>query len=112
MKKVESFDRTLKIDGKEFELEYNIKQVRIINKLAVVIYKFDENVPKHLQFKNCKAFDENGKLIWIAEHPMNTPADFYIEFNEGTENQIWNFCGFLCTLDFENGKLKKSEFNK
>ena len=112
MKKVESSNRILKIDGNEFELEYNIREVRIINDLAVVIYKFDENAPKHRQFKNCKAFDKNGKLIWTAEHPTNMTADSYVEFMKGNKNRIWNFGGFICELDFQNGKLKNAEFTK
>ena len=112
MKKVESSNRTLKIDGVEFELEYNIKELRLINDLAVVIYKFDQLAPKNRQFKNCNAFDKNGKLIWTAEHPTNMTADSYVEFMNGNENRIWNFGGFICELDFQNGKLKNAVFTK
>lgn len=110
--KVKSKNRTLIIDGKQFELEHRISEVRIIENLAIVIYDFDDNAPKHRQFQNCKAFDENGELIWTAEHPTNTTADSYVEFMSGSENKIWNFGCFICELDFKNGKLKNAVFTK
>ena len=112
MKKVKSQNRTLFIDGNQFELEHRIKHVRIIGDLAVVIYDFDENAPRHRQFKNCKAFDIIGNLIWTAEHPTNMTADSYVEFMKGHGNKLWNFGGFICELDFKNGKLKNSVFTK
>ena len=112
LKKVKSDNRTLFIDGKQFELEHRIKDVRIIDSLAVVIYDFDENVPRHRQFQNCKAFDSNGELIWTAEHPTNMTADSYVEFMKGRGNKLWNFGCFICELDFKNGKLKNAVFTK
>ena len=112
MKKVKSENRTLFIDGKQFELEHRIKDVRIINDLAVIIYDFDENAPRHRQFQNCKAFDINGNLIWTAEHPTNMTADLYVEFMKGRGKKLWNFGGFVCELDFKNGKIKNAEFTK
>jgi len=112
VKKVKSDNRTLIIDEKQFELEYRIKDVRIIDDLAVVIYDFDENAPRHKQFQNCQAFDNNGDLIWIAEHPTNTSSDFYVEFMKGRENKLWNFGCFICELNFKNGKLINSDFTK
>ena len=110
MKKVEFNNRILAIDAKEFELEHRIKDVRIINDLAIVIYDFDENAPTHRQFQNCKGYDVNGKIIWTAEHPTNMTSDSYVEFMEG--NRIWNFGCFICEVDFQNGKLKNATFTK
>lgn len=112
LKKVKSNKRTLFIDEKEFELEHRIKDVRIIDNLAVVIYDFDENAPRHRQFQNCKAFNNNGELIWTAEHPTNMTADSYVEFMKGRGNKLWNFGGFICELDFKNGTLKNAVFTK
>jgi len=112
LKKVKSDNRTLFIDGKQFELEHRIKDVRIIDSLAVVIFDFDENAPRHRQFQNCKAFDSNGELIWTAEHPTNMTADSYVEFMKGRGNKLWNFGCFICELDFKNGKLKNAVFTK
>ena len=110
MNKVEFHNKILAIDRKEFELEHRIKEVRIIENLAIVVYDFDENAPTHRQFQNCKAFDENGKLVWTAEHPTNMTSDSYVEFMK--ENRIWNFGCFICELDFRNGKLKNTIFTK
>ena len=105
-------NRTLSIDGNEFELDHQIRDARLINDLAVVIYAFDQTVNRHRQFRNCKAFDSDGKLMWTAEHPTNATADYYVEFMEGKDNQIWNFGCFVCELDFSNGRLKKADFTK
>ncbi|SRX76268.1 hypothetical protein [Aequorivita antarctica] len=110
MDKAKSNNRTLIIDGKQFELEHRINQVRIIEDLAIVIYDFDDNAPKHRQFQNCKAFDSNGELVWTAEHPTNMTSDSYVEFMK--ENRIWNFGCFICELDFRTGKLKNAIFTK
>ncbi|WP_412561534.1 hypothetical protein [Winogradskyella sp. MIT101101] len=112
MKKVKFNNRTLFIDGKQFELDHRIKDVRKIDNLAVVIYDFDQNAPRDRQFRNCKAFNSNGELIWTAEHPTNITADSYVEFMKGRGNKLWNFGCFICELDFKNGKLKNAVFTK
>lgn len=102
----------LKIDGQIFELDYQIKDARIIDNLAIVIFKFGETVPKFRQFNNCKAFDSKGNLIWTAEHPTSTTSDFYVEFMDSKSNSLWNFACFICSLDFKTGKLIKADFTK
>ena len=112
MNKVEFEDKKLKIDGKELELEFTINDARLINNLAIVIYKFDNSVPKNRQFQNCKAYDKDGMLVWTAEHPTNTTADSYVEFMNRNDNRIWNFGCFICEIDFDNGKLLSARFTK
>ena len=112
MNKVASNNRTLIIDRKEFTLDHPIHQVRIIENLAIVIYDFDDSAPKHTQFQNCKAFDDDGKLIWTAEHPTNSAADSYVEFMNETDDKLWNFACFVCELNFKNGRLKNAVFRK
>ena len=98
MKSLEFSENYLKLDGKSFELEFNIADARIIDNKAIVIYKFDELAPKHGQFNNCQAFDSVGTLIWTAEHPTNGSSDSYVNFMN--ENKLWNFGCFVCTLEF------------
>jgi hypothetical protein len=110
MKSLEFSDNNLDIDGTSFELEYNIEDARIIDNKVIVIYKFDELVPKHRLFNNCQAFDSNGTLLWTAEHPTNASADFYVNFI--MDNKLWNFGCFVCTCDFSTGKLLNAQFTK
>lgn len=110
MKSLEFSENFLNIDGKSFELEFNIADARIIDDVAIVIYKFDELAPKHCQFNNCQAFDSTGTLLWTAEHPTNASADSYVNFMKG--NKLWNFGCFVCTLDFKTGKLLDAQFTK
>jgi hypothetical protein len=112
MRNIEFENKNLRIDGQDFELDYQIKDARIIDNLAVVIFKFDETAPKYRQFNNCCAFDNNGNLIWTAEHPTTTTADFYVEFMDTKSNKLWNFGCFVCILDFKTGRLKKADFTK
>lgn len=100
------------IDSQIFELDYQIRDARIIENLAVVIYRFDEMVSRNQQFNNCQAFDNNGKLIWSAEHPTNTSAVFYVEFMDSKKNKLWNFGCFICEIDFKTGKLIQADFTK
>lgn len=102
----------LTIDGQTFKLDYQIRNARIIDNLAIVIFRFDETVPKYRQFNNCKAFDNKGNLIWTAEHPTSMTSDFYVEFMDSKSNSLWNFGCFVCKLDFKSGKLKKADFTK
>jgi len=112
MNNIKFEDKILNIDGKELELEFTISDARIIDNLAIVIYKFDDSVPKYRQFQNCMAFDKNGELVWTAEHPTNTTADSYVEFINSNDNRIWNFGCFICEIDFSNGKLLNVKFTK
>ncbi|WP_320051766.1 hypothetical protein [uncultured Acetobacteroides sp.] len=112
MKHLDFKDKFLRIDDKELEMEFSIKDARIIDNKAIVIFDFNDLVPKHRQFNNCRAFDNNGDLIWIAEHPTNTSADFYVEFMDSKSNKLWNFSCFICQLDYKTGRLIKSEFTK
>ena len=112
MNKIEFSNKELIIDGVKFDLAHTIRDARIIENLAVVIFKFTDEIPRHRQFNNCQAFDRNGKLIWTAEHPTNTTADFYVEFMDSKKNKLWNFGCFVCELDFKNGKLIKAVFTK
>jgi hypothetical protein len=110
MKSLEFSDNKLNIDDKSFELQYNIEEARILDEKATVIYKFDELAPKNRQFNNCQAFDSDGTLLWTAEHPTNTSADFYINFMK--DNKLWNFGCFICAIDFSTGKLLNAQFTK
>lgn len=112
MRKLSFIGNNLEIDGNSIELEYNISDARIIKNRVVVIYKFDELVDKTGQFKNCIAFDENGKELWVAEHPTNQSADSYVSFLDTMDNRLWNFACFICTIDYETGKLKNVDFTK
>ena len=112
MRNIEFENKILKIDDKPFVLDYQIRDARIIDNLAIVIYRFDESVPKHRQFNNCQAYNDKGELIWTAEHPTNTSADFYIEFMESKPNKLWNFGCFVCDLHFNTGMLLKADFTK
>lgn len=112
MRNIEFENRKLKIDGQDFELDYQIKDARIIDDLAVVIFEFDDSVPKYRQFNNCCAFDSNCNLIWTAEHPTTTTSDFYVEFMDSKNNKLWSFGCFVCKLDFKTGKLLNADFTK
>ncbi len=112
MNKIEFQNKELIIDGVKFDLAQTIENVRIIENLAVVIFKYDNDVPRYRQFNNCQAFDTNGTLVWTAEHPTNTTADFYVGFMDSKDNKLWNFSCFICELDFKTGKLIKADFTK
>jgi len=112
MKRLSFTNNILRIDDKEFEMEFFIKDARIIDNKAILIFDYNDLVPKHGQFNNCRAYNENGDLIWIAEHPTNTSADFYVEFMDSKSDKLWNFGCFICQLDFKSGKLIKSQFTK
>lgn len=112
MRRIEFKNKALKIDDQTYELDHQIRDARIIGDLAVVIFSFDESIPKYRQFNNCQAFDKTGKLIWTAEHPTNTTADFYVEFMDSKNNKLWNFGCFICEIDFKTGKLIQADFTK
>lgn len=110
--KIRFQNRIIEIDGREIELEHRIKDAKIINEIIVVIFDFDENAPKHRQFKNCIALDQDGKKLWTAEHPTSSTSDFYVNFIKGQKNWLWNFSCYECEVDFTNGKLKNVIFTK
>lgn len=112
MEKLYFIANRLKIDGRSIELPYNIQEARIIEDRIVVIYKYDQLVDKTGQFQNCVAFDKNGNELWVAEHPTNNGNDVYINFMGPTDNRLWNFACFNCTLDFKTGKLTDAVFTK
>lgn len=112
MKRLNYRGKNLEIDGKSIKLNYNIKDARIIDNKAIVIFEFDELADKYKQFQNCIAMDANGDKLWVAEHPTNQTADTYLEFMNKADNRLWNFACFVCTIDFATGKLKNAEFTK
>ena len=112
MKKLQFKDNFLIIDDYIFQLNHTIRDARLIENKAVVIFKYDDSVPRHKQFNNLQAFNQKGELIWIAEHPTTETADFYLEFISPESNKLWNFRCFNCEIDFNSGKLIKVEFTK
>jgi hypothetical protein len=86
-------------------MEFPIKEVRIIDNKAVVIFKDSDLSPEFSQFMNCRAFDENGLLIWVAEHPTSELTDFYMLVVDTEKNKLRNFASYTCQLDFSTGKL-------
>ena len=105
-------NRILRIDNNEFELEFTIEDARIIDNLAIVIFKFDKLVPTYRQFRNCRAYNEDGVEIWIAEHPTNVTADFFMGFMDAKSNKLWNFGCFICEMNYRTGKIINAEFTK
>lgn len=101
---------TIHINGKSFDLGLPIKRAKMIKNLVIVIFDLDQVESSYSQIKNCKAYDKDGNLIWVADHPTNTSSDFYQDFNEN--NLLWNFCGLLCQLDFSTGKILNTHFTK
>ncbi|QNR24548.1 hypothetical protein [Croceimicrobium hydrocarbonivorans] len=103
-------DNILEIDGQEIEMEFPIRRAKRINDLAVVIFDLTDKVPRSSQYQNCRAFDLKANHVWTAEHPTNGNTDYYIDFME--KNKLWNFAGFVCEIDFRNGKLIDAQFTK
>ena|SRR5687767_14713520 len=112
MNKLQFKDNFLIIDNLIFHLNHIIRDARLIDNKAVVIFKYDDSVPRHSQFNNLHAFNQKGELIWKAEHPTNETADFYLDFISPESNKLWNFGCFICEIDFNTGKLLTAEFTK
>jgi hypothetical protein len=112
MRTIKFKGKNLEIDGTSLELDFQIDDVRIIDNRAIVLFKNNALAPKNRQFNNCHAYDNQGKLIWVAEHPTNETSDFYVNFVSSEDNRLWNFACFVCQLDFKNGKLIKADFTK
>jgi hypothetical protein len=62
--------------------------------------------------KNLHCYDDNNKLIWIAENPTDQKTDAYYNFSKLIEwtNLIIianNFAGYECHISVSTGKIIK-----
>jgi hypothetical protein len=68
--------------------------------------------------RNLEGFTVDGKLLWIAENPVDTANEAYAEFIEEENNQSGNtvevgdLAGFRCTVDINTGQLVNVVFTK
>ncbi len=112
MKILNHRDSVVTIDGKSFQLEYHVNDARIVEGRAVIIFKDSSGIGRLRQFQNCHAYNDEGELLWVAEHPTNRTNDLYLNFVDKDTNRLWNFACFTCELDFSTGKLKDVLFTK
>ena len=107
-----SFDgKTLDIGAKTFELEYPIHDAFVSKDRIIVL--FDHMAQREAgQFNNLVAINRDGDRIWVAEHPTTTTSDVYIEIVEKDPLIVWNFAGYRCTIDVDDGKLIEARFTK
>ncbi|MEM9834006.1 MAG: hypothetical protein AAF944_25465 [Bacteroidota bacterium] len=112
MKTLDFSDSVVTIDGKSFQLEYHVNDTRIVDGRAIIIFKGDNGIGGLRQFQNCHAYNDEGELLWVAEHPTNGTNDLYLNFIDEGTNRLWNFACFVCELDFSTGKLKEALFTK
>lgn len=94
------------------EFDFEIREARLIQNVIVVIFNATKAPNSNGQFQNCRAFNMRGELLWIAEHPTNETADFYLSFAPGKELELWNFAGYKCLLNLKDGRLLEAHFTK
>jgi hypothetical protein len=62
--------------------------------------------------QNLVAVSEDGSILWTAENPINLENSFYCGFICMNPLQVYNYAGFLCTIDPTTGKVLDTMFTK
>lgn len=101
----------IRVGDRHWMVPYPVADARRIGDRIVVIYDYLSG-PKDSGFHNVEAFDEEGRKLWVAEHPGTRAVDPYVEFMSEDPLVIWNFAGFRCTIDAGTGKLVEAQFTK
>ena len=73
-----------------------------------------KSVPKLIDgpVRNLVAFSEEGTELWVAENPINLQNSFYSAFMNMDPLKVYNYAGFLCTIDPLTGKVLETKFTK
>lgn len=103
--------KQLQLDETVLDLKHPILDVRQFSDRIVVIFDYMD-FPKWRQARNLRAFNLQGKELWIAEHPTNETADCYVNFMKDDPLTVGNFAGYRCIIDTSTGKLLESVFTK
>ena len=103
--------KQLQLDETILDLPHPILDARQLGDRIVVIFDYMD-FPKWRQARNLRAFDRQGRELWIAEHPTNETADCYVNFMRDDPLTVGNFVGYRCVIDKATGKLVESEFTK
>jgi hypothetical protein len=102
---------TLVVGEKRLPMDYPIHQVIEYSDFIIVLYAYDSYKGRG-RFSNLVAVNRNGEEIWKADHPVNAPTSAYVEMVNEDPLVAWNFAGYRCTIDINNGKIIEAVFTK
>jgi hypothetical protein len=99
------------LDDHVIRLDYPIRQTVLMDNRIIVVFDYmaKQNIG---QFRNLRAYDFEGKELWIAQHPSNETVDTYVEITNNNPLIVWNYAGYICEIDPTNGKIIKATFAK
>jgi hypothetical protein len=101
---------TVTIAGRAFKLPHRILATACIENGVAVIYDYME-FPQARPAGNLEAFDTAGRRLWTAE-TLDAPASAYVSFISAHPLKVWNFAGYVCSIDPGSGHLVGSIFTK
>jgi len=99
-------DRTLRIDGQSFNLEYPISEAFELNGRIIVLFNPDACTENFGQFQNLIALKETGELLWKAELPTTTSGDRYYKVAKRIPLVAYSVYSYECEIDPATGKIK------
>ena len=104
--------KTVRINDFAWVAEHPIRDFAVLVDKVILIYDYVAMSKSRDQFKNMKAFDFTGKLLWTAEHPTDQPNDCYVNFASKEPLMALNFAGFECLINPADGVILEATFTK
>lgn len=96
----------LTINTYELSVEYDIKDVRIVDGTIVVLFQVPPDDP---ETRNVAAFDTNGDRQWTIEAPQDDGAEksyHYIQYEKG-KLTAHNWDGYQYIVDIQTGSASR-----
>ena len=92
------------ISGKRYKMDYPIDDIVEYDDRIVILFVYSsyEGIG---QFKNLLAVDRDGNEIWRADHPTTDSSSAYVKINNTNPLLAWNFTGYKCSINLENGRI-------
>lgn len=110
--KINHSENTLRVNGTEFLLGYNIIESFLMGDKIIVLYDPDQQQGNVGQFANIECFSLQGDKIWTVELPTTYTGDSYYQIHSIRPFVADSVQSYRCHIDLSTGKIMKREFVK
>jgi hypothetical protein len=117
MEKYEIKKNPLKVNNKNIEVNYPVKNHSIHEDKVIVLYDPDYQLKERgalgPPFPNLECFDINGNYLWTAELPSNYARACYNGFKIlDSLIEAYSWRDIICNIDIETGKVLKRTYTR
>lgn len=99
-------------DDKHLDLPLRLLDAVHLGERIIVVHNYMD-YPRGAPAPNLVAYSLIGEKLWTGENlSVSDETDAYVGFQSEEPLWVYNFSGFLCRIDPENGRLLEKRFTK